>query len=74
MKRCFICTKTSVYYGEYMIKNARDQGPGRNNKGPIVHCSNVIFQLESVNLNGLFGALAAEDEPSPGGPLEALMN
>ena len=32
MKRCLLCTKTSVYYGEYMVKNARDQGPGRNNK------------------------------------------
>ena len=28
-----LCAKTSVYYGEYMVKNARDQGPGRNNQG-----------------------------------------
>ena len=27
-----VCTKTGVYYGGYMIKNARDQGPGRNNQ------------------------------------------
>ena len=33
MKQCLTCTKTSVYYGEYMMKNARDQGPGRNNLG-----------------------------------------
>jgi len=37
MKRCLLCAKTSVYYGEYMVKNARDQGPGRNNQG--------LFQL-----------------------------
>ena len=48
MKRCLKCTYTSVYYGEYMIKNARDQGPGRNNQGPVFHCSyglSASFQM-----------------------------
>ena len=45
MKRCIICTKTSVYYGEYMIKNARDQGPGRNNQGPMFHCSSRVWHI-----------------------------
>ena len=31
VKRCLICPKTCVSYGEYMMKNARDQAPGRNN-------------------------------------------
>ena len=46
MKRCLICTKTSVYYGEYMIKNARDQGPGRNNQS----CS--FFMCSTTKLLG----------------------
>ena len=36
VKRCLICPKTCVSYGEYMMKNARDQAPGRNNQGFFV--------------------------------------
>ena len=44
MKRCLICTKTSVYYGEHMTKNARDQGPGRNNVALV----SLQFSLRST--------------------------
>ena len=33
VKRCLICPKTCVSYGENMMKNARDQAPGRKNFG-----------------------------------------
>ena len=40
VKRCLICPKTCVSYGEYMMKNARDQAPGRNNQ--VFHCSTKV--------------------------------
>ena len=46
VKRCLICPKTCVSYGEYMMKNARDQAPGRNNK---VHpCKDMFYQNRSA--------------------------
>ena len=44
VKRCLICPKTCVSYGEYMMKNARDQAPGRNNQDlfSLLTCSRYI--------------------------------
>ena len=52
MKRCLICTKTSVYYGEYMIKNARDQWPGRNHQGPPFFIAHLSSCFLCFSLNG----------------------
>ena len=62
VKRCLICPKTCVSYGEYMMKNARDQAPGRNNKGSFFHCS-VVF---SPSHTAIPGNLAPDTSPSHG--------